>query len=149
MTTTPNIFWDKDNQFPHGTIKEFEYWNLEVSYRQHTLGSFIIFSKIPGVTSITELQNEALIELRTVMKEIELALSNSTLFQPLRINYLQLGNSLKHLHFHGIPRYAQTKTFNNRDWQDPNPNHPPVWTFTNETSDTVITIREEIQKHIR
>lgn len=55
-------------------------------------------------------------ELLLVMREMESALGRA--FGPDRFNYMQLGNQLKRLHFHGFPRYATPRTCIGRTWTD-------------------------------
>ena len=50
-------FWDKNNNYSSGTLKEYDFWVLEVSYRQHTFGNFIVFCKRYGVEKISELHD--------------------------------------------------------------------------------------------
>lgn len=40
-----NIIWDPSSLFTGAVIKEYQYWVLELSYNQHTLGSYILFCK--------------------------------------------------------------------------------------------------------
>ena len=51
-------FWDKNNNYAGGTLKEYAFWVLEVSYKQHTFGNFIVFCKRQGVEKISELLDE-------------------------------------------------------------------------------------------
>ena len=63
-----NRFYDKENRYGDAFLKEYKHWIWEVSYRQHTLGSFIIFSKNSKIEKISELNEEEIIELKEVMK---------------------------------------------------------------------------------
>lgn len=120
--------WDPNNQFPEGHIKRFKYWSFEVSYRQHTLGSFLILLNRKA-QKISDLTSTELISLGKVMKFAEKILTKT--FKPDHFNYLQLGNSTHHLHFHGIPRYQTKRFFNKKNWIDKNFNLPPVWSYKN------------------
>ncbi|MBI2420496.1 MAG: HIT family protein [Candidatus Levybacteria bacterium] len=138
--------WDPQGKYKDGFLKTYKYWILEISFRQHTLGSFIIFAK-RKIERISELENAELIELGEVMKEIEDVVKKQ--FRADRFNYLQLGNALHHLHFHGIPRYASSRKFGGRIWIDKSYGHPPVWKKTETNKKLVIKIKEEIQKKLR
>lgn len=139
-------FWDPQRKYKDGILKEYKYWSLDVSFRQHTLGCFIIFAK-RKVQKISELKEPEIIELTETMKEIEQALSET--FKPDRFNYLQLGNELHHLHFHGIPRYSSPRNFSGKKWIDKAWGMPHVWSKTETKRDLVMKIKEEILKKLR
>ena len=120
---------------------------MEVSYRQHTLGCYIIFAK-REIERISQLTTEEIDELKDVMKNIENALMKIIEFKPDRFNYLQLGNFLHHLHFHGIPRYKSQRSFNGQEWIDSTWGQPPVWSETKVGDEIVIKLRELIKKHL-
>src|SRR5258708_5990847 len=107
--------WDPEQKYTEGQIKDYKYWALEVSYRQHTFGNYIIFAK-EKVERISELSTQALLELPIVIKEIENALSINDTFKPDRYNYWQMGNQLHRLHFHGFPRYISSREFAGQQW---------------------------------
>ena len=100
--------WDKNNKYTGAFLKEYTHWILEVSYSQHTLGSFIIFAK-RSIEKISELESNELLELKTVMCEVENVMGRIDKLKPDRFNYMQLGNALHHLHIHGIPRYKKPR----------------------------------------
>lgn len=139
--------WDKDNKYPAGYVKSFKNWSFEISYRQHTLGSFIIFSN-KYHESISELSKREITELPSVTKYIEKLYSQIPLLNPDKFNYFQMGNNLKHLHFHGIPRYKRPRTFINKTWIDKTFGHPPMWSMKDESDKTVGDIKTFIISHI-
>lgn len=134
--------WDPEGKYIEFFVKEYRYWVLDISARQHTLGCFIIFAK-RGVEKISELSNDEIIELRLVMKEFENTLSNMKDFKPDRYNYLQMDNSLHHLHFHAIPRYATVRRFLNKEWSDDTFGHPPVWSKVQTDMEVILKIKDE------
>ena len=79
MIAVVDRFWDEDNRYVEGFLKEYSHWVLEVSYGQHTLGSYIIFAK-SRVERISELRLQDADELIYVMGEMETALSKT--FKP-------------------------------------------------------------------
>ena len=143
-----NRFWDKENKYSKSVLKEYNHWVIEVSYRQHTLGSFIIFCKREGIEKISELNQDEFIELGKVMKEIENALSDIDVFRPDRFNYLQMGNKLHGLHFHGIPRYSEPRMFNDQKWVDKSYGNVPIWSKNDVDHDIVEKIKETIKPHL-
>lgn len=133
--------WDPENKYECGFLKEYKYWAVELSFRQHTLGCFIIFSK-RKIEKISDLENEEMIELKSVIKKVESAFSNIDIFKPDRFNYLQLGNALHHLHFHGIPRYSSARNFNGKIWVDNAFGHPPAWSKEEVDKNLIKKIKE-------
>ncbi|OGH77490.1 MAG: hypothetical protein A2301_01645 [Candidatus Magasanikbacteria bacterium RIFOXYB2_FULL_40_13] len=142
-----NRFWDKNNKYTEGFLKEYKHWVLEVSYRQHTLGCYIIFAKRP-VEKISELENQEINELKDVMGEIETTLLKIDMFKPDRFNYWQMGNALHSLHFHGIPRYESSRNFNGKEWADKTWGSVPIWSKNDEKHDVVAKIREAIKPYL-
>lgn len=140
---TPNRFWDKEGKFEAGFLKEYQHWVLELSFRQHTLGCYILFCKRP-TEKMSNLTSEELLELINVMKEMEKLLKNLDGFKPDRFNYLQLGNNWNQLHLHGVPRYAKPRTFAGKEWVDTTYGNPPTWVFEYEDTKTVEIIKRAI-----
>lgn len=141
---TDRSLWDTKNKYTEGLLKEYNHWVLEVSYRQHTLGSYIIFAK-RSVEKISELKTEEINELKDVMNEIETNLSKIDIFKPDRFNYLQLGNKYHHLHFHGIPRYNSPRSFNGKEWVDETPGSVPIWSHEDVGHELVSKLRDAIK----
>jgi len=135
--------WDKNNKYTEGFLKEYNHWVLEVSYRQHTLGCYIIFAK-RSVEKISELKTEEIDELKDVMAEIEDTLSKIDIFKPDRFNYLQLGNDVHQLHFHAIPRYNLPRSFDEREWVDKTPGSVPIWSHGDAGHELVAKLRDTI-----
>ncbi len=133
--------WDKAGKYKDGFVKEYTHWALEVSFCQHTLGCFIIFAK-RDVERISDLFDDEIIELKTVMKEYESTFMSIANFKPDRFNYLQMGNALHHLHIHAIPRYLKTREFFGREWKDETFGHPPVWSKTEVDKELVLKLKE-------
>lgn len=139
--------WDKENKYLGGLVKEFDHWVWEVSYRQHTLGCFILFAK-RSVERISELRPKELISLGGVMREVEDALSKIKVFRPDRFNYWQMGNGLPHLHFHGFPRYEKPRYFDGKKWIDKTWGTVPMWLRKDVSRSLVEKIKEEIVFHL-
>lgn len=142
-----NRIWDPEGKYEGALLKEFKHWAIEVSFRQHTLGCFIIFAR-RKVERISDLTTEEASELSHVMKEIETALSSSSTFDPDRFNYLQMGNTLHHLHFHGIPRYKKERSFDGKMWKDETYGHPPIWVKDEVSAELVIKLKDSIKKSL-
>lgn len=133
--------WDPENKFHEGLVKKYKYWTFEVSYRQHTLGSFLIILNRQA-EKISDLTKEELVSLGKIMKIAEKAVGKT--FKPDRYNYLQLGNGIKHLHFHGIPRYKTERIFDGVKYVDENFGLPPIWSYENVQHELVAKIKMAI-----
>jgi diadenosine tetraphosphate (Ap4A) HIT family hydrolase len=138
-----------EEKYSEGVLKEYSHWTLTISFRQTTLGSFIILAK-RTLEQFSELKDEELIELRRVMKDIEKALQQAPDFKPDRLNYLQLGNSLHQLHFHGIPRYATPRRFAGQEWVDTRYGTPPQIVTKNEEAEVELVrqIKSALEPYI-
>ena len=53
-----------------------------------------------------------------------------------------------HLHFHVIPRYSKTKTFNNNQWKDKSWPYPHDLIAKEVDDDTLFLIKEELRNNI-
>lgn len=134
--------------YRNGDLKEYQFWLLAVSFRQHTLGSAVLIAK-RDIEKISDLTTEELIEMRSVMQEYETALMKAEHCRPDRFNYLQLGNSYKQLHFHCIPRYATKRTFLGRVWEDTTYGRPPIFVKKDEelSVEAVVRVKEYLLKY--
>ncbi|MEM3088542.1 MAG: hypothetical protein QXP20_05465 [Candidatus Bathyarchaeia archaeon] len=139
--------WDKLGRFPAGYVQSFAHWTFEISYRQHTLGSFIIFSN-KYHESISELSEDEIKELPQVMRYIENLYRRIPELKPDKFNYWQMGNKLKHLHFHGIPRYKKPRKFPGKIWEDATFGDPPIWSHKDESDKLVGLIRKLVVSYI-
>lgn len=104
-----------NNEQNYSYLKEYQHWHVRVAPCQHTLGAMIISTKrhTVGLSTVTR---DELLELQEIQKELERALT--TLFQPDRFNYIQMGNVVTHLHLHLVPRYREPRTFAGKQWED-------------------------------
>ncbi len=60
-----------------------------------------------------------------------------------------MGNKVHSLHIHGIPRFDSEKTFLGKFWRDKDFKVPPVWTYEEQSKNTVMAIRDEIKKFLK
>lgn len=91
--------------YPGTLIREYEHWLVLLREPQATLGSLILCAKA-DVTEFSALPKGAFVEMDEVITEIEQALN--TAFSYDKINYLMLMMVDPNVHFHVIPRYAET-----------------------------------------
>lgn len=126
-------------------LKEFPHWHVRVAPCQHTLGAMIISTKrhTVGLSAVTR---EELLELHDIQKELERTLT--TLFQPDRFNYIQMGNVVTHLHLHLVPRYSNPRSFAGKQWEDrafvDTPGQAPPLKQEKDTEEVITKIKREV-----
>ncbi len=101
--------------YPTNMVADFGEWIVLVRPKQVTLGSVVIAAAHPA-TSFADLPPLHFTTLGPVMSRVETALK--TLFHCDKVNYLALMMVDPHVHFHVIPRFAQTATFAGQSFAD-------------------------------
>lgn len=139
--------WDPEDKFFAGELKEYRHWFLEVNYQQPTLGCYLILAR-RDVEMLADLRPAELVDLGDVTKDIRHALAASSKFRPDWVNHLQLGNGMRHLHFHGIPRYEKPRAFAGRTWVDSGYGGLVVPAKRDESHDLVLTIRDALIQYL-
>lgn len=107
--------------YPDSVIHEYNSWIILLRPQQVTLGSLVLACK-GEYESLADVPADIYAELSTVTSHIEHTLSK--LFKYDRINYLLLMMRDKYVHFHVLPRYANTRncldmTFVDKTWPMP------------------------------
>ena len=102
--------------YPVTLINEYESWVVLLRPQQATLGALVLVCKEDAV-SFAEISPAAFTELQRVVSDIETGLSTFRPFQ--KINYLMLMMVDPDVHFHVVPRYDVTQSFNGVDFPDP------------------------------
>ena len=129
-------------------LKEYTHWKLLVRNRSTTLGNCVAITK-KHHESFSDVTPEEMKEFSLVVKDIERALRNA--FQFDLMNYLMLMMKDKHTHFHIIPRYASSRTFNRVEWTDadwPGASKIIGQIRTDISLEYLQTVKEEIKKYI-
>lgn len=83
------------------------------------------------------------------MRIIEEGLRKNAMFEPDHFNYWQMGNGMPFLHFHGMPRYRESRHYTHdnappREWQDATWGHPPVWTREMISRELMDSLRKDM-----
>lgn len=111
----PNATMEKFG-YPETLIRDYEHWCVLLRPAQATLGALVLVCK-DAAEVFSDISPEAFAELRQVTKDIEHSL---LAFRPYRkINYLMLMMVDKDVHFHVLPRYDETQSFEGADYPDP------------------------------
>lgn len=97
-------------------IKEYQHWDVFIKINQTYLGACIIWCKREDALDLTDATMEEREELFLILKKIKQAIIKA--FQPDWFNYSFLGNELRHLHCHLIPRYANPKELEGIKFED-------------------------------
>ena len=111
--------------YPITLIKEYKNWVVLLRPKQVTIGSLIIICKENAISLPTVSEN-AFFEFHSVLQDVERLLKDQ--FNPDKINYLALMMVDNHVHFHVIPRYADSIKVNNVFYDDKHWPNPPVLT---------------------
>lgn len=99
------------------TIYEGNYWRIVLNPNQYYLGRSMIILKrhLEDPLEISENELMELISLTRMFVEVL-----KKLFQPDLFNYAILGNIVKHIHLHVIPRYRNERFFEGMKFVDEN-----------------------------
>jgi diadenosine tetraphosphate (Ap4A) HIT family hydrolase len=101
--------------YPGTLLRELDHWVILLRPEQVTLGSLVLAAK-GEATAYSALSPEAFAEQGEAVRLIERALGAFTGFD--KINYLMLMMVDPNPHFHVIPRYSETRSWNGIDFPD-------------------------------
>jgi diadenosine tetraphosphate (Ap4A) HIT family hydrolase len=128
--------------YPATLIKEFDYWLVLLRPAQVTLGSLVLAAK-SDATAYSDLLPAAFAEQAYVVVAIEHALASFVSFE--RINYLMLMMVDREVHFHVIPRYCETRTWDGLEFPDPGwPKQPRLESAVSLDADQIERLATEI-----
>jgi diadenosine tetraphosphate (Ap4A) HIT family hydrolase len=102
--------------FSKTLIKEYKYWSIYAHGNQNYLGRCVVWCKREDALDLADATKEEQEELFLVLQDLRKAVS--AVFQPDWFNYAFLGNEMRHLHGHFIPRYAKPKVFMGTSFED-------------------------------
>ncbi len=108
--------------WPATLVAEFDHWLVLLRPAQPTLGSLVLAAK-SDATAYGELTRAAFAEQADAVAAIERALAAFTGFE--KINYLMLMMVDPNVHFHVVPRYSETRSWNGIDFPDAGWPGPP------------------------
>ncbi|WP_236024662.1 HIT family protein [Arenibaculum pallidiluteum] len=100
---------------PQTLVAETAHWSVLVRPQQVTLGSLVLACREP-VRAFGEVSPGAFAELQPVVSALEALLSGFVAYE--RINYLMLMMVDPDVHFHVIPRYQGTRSFEGTAFPD-------------------------------
>jgi len=133
--------------YPATLIKEFDHWLVLLRPTQVTLGSLVLAAK-SDANAYGDLPREAFAEQSAVVAAIERALAAFTAYE--KINYLMLMMVDPHVHFHVIPRYAGTRSWNGAEFPDAGwPGPPQLATAVALTGEQITALVTELMLNFR
>ena len=115
--------------YPNTLIREFRHWVVLLRPQQATLGALVVICK-DQATTFSMISPEAFVELKDVTTVLENGLKQS--FSYKKINYLMLMMVDPDVHFHVLPRYAETEVFEGNVFYDKGWPGPPDLSYVNE-----------------
>ena len=131
--------------YPDSLIKEYDNWVLLLRPQQATLGALVLICK-DNVDALSKISLKAFSELKEISSAIELHLK--VCFSYDKINYLMLMMVDNDVHFHILPRYAQSRIFDEIIFNDFGWPGPPDLTQNNETGETLDqSLQQKLQNH--
>jgi diadenosine tetraphosphate (Ap4A) HIT family hydrolase len=116
--------------YPETLIMEYEHWALVLRPQQATLGALVLICKNEA-EAFSRINAAAFSELKEITTAIENHLKQC--FSYDKINYLMLMMVDHDVHFHVLPRYAATRVFGQKEFNDPGWPGPPDLSYSNET----------------
>ncbi len=107
--------------YPDALVRDYAQWCVLLRPAQVTLGALVLIAK-SEVRAFSDLDEAAFAELGPVVRDIEVCLREFSKFE--KINYLMLMMVDPNVHFHVLPRYSGTRTFDSivcedRGWPGP------------------------------
>ena len=101
--------------YPATLLREFDHWLVLLRPAQATLGALVLAAKSEA-TAFADLPASAFAELHIAIGAIERGLAAFRAFE--RINYLMLMMVDRQVHFHVLPRYSETQSWDGVDFPD-------------------------------
>ena len=129
--------------YPDSLVHEFEHWAVLVRPAQVTLGSLVLAAR-SGAPAYSDLPPEAFAEQGIAIRRIESALGEFCNYE--RINYLMLMMVDREVHFHVIPRYSGSRTWEGIEFPDSGWPGPPQLKLAVELNSPQLTsIRDQLK----
>ena len=123
--------------FSKNLIKEYKYWQIYINANQSYLGRCVVYCKRPNALDLADATPEEQQELFVVLHDLREA--TKKVFQADWFNYFFLGNVMRHLHGHFLPRYEKPKTFMGITFNDELYGHYP-----NDNDDYTVAVPQEV-----
>lgn len=123
MNVNGCIFCDAQVLNGPNFIIDFGNWTLIANQYQYLLGVCMLIHK-EHIEGLSSLSKDEIVEAHANLIRVEQSIKEA--FSPDWFNYLQTNNSVRHLHFHIIPRYQNPAWLNGEKFVDDNFNGMPI-----------------------
>ncbi len=131
--------------YPDTVIKSYAHWSVLLRPQQVTLGSLVLANH-GQAQAFSELKDESMTELSTVVKDIESALTRC--FKYDKINYLMLMMVDPEVHFHVLPRYKDAQEFQSNRFVDSAwPGPPDLGNVVEITTSQLNALQQHLISH--
>ena len=128
-------------------IKSYKYWEVNIHENQSYLGRLVVWCKREDALDLTEATKEEQKELFIILNDLRKAINKT--FKPDWLNHAFLGNEMRHLHCHFIPRYAKPVEFMGVKFEDKHWGHNYRTDHDFKTPKKVLSaIQDKIKKAI-
>lgn len=128
-------------------IKDYKYWAVYIHENQSYLGRCVVWCKRDSAEDLSEATPAEQAELFLVLNELKETLAKT--FKPDWLNYSFLGNAMRHLHGHFVPRYSSKREFMGVIFEDKLWGHNYKTDHDFKTSEEVLnSIKERIKSVI-
>lgn len=114
LSSQPNATMTKFG-YPQTLIRDYRRWVVLLRPHQATLGALVLICK-DAAEAFSDISADAFAELQQVVGDIETGLGRFRPYQ--KINYLMLMMVDRDVHFHVLPRYETTQTFEGMEFPD-------------------------------
>ena len=128
--------------WPETKIADYEHWTVLVRPKQVTLGAMVLVAK-GEQTDFASSPLDAFRELSQVISDIEHAAKSTYNYD--RINYLMLMMVDPHVHFHVLPRYADTQIVHDVEFPDAGWPGPPDLSSGTSDKSLIELVRTELE----
>lgn len=129
--------------YPDTLIKEYEHWVVLLRPQQATLGALVLICK-EDADALSKISVDAFSELKEITTVLESSLKGCFTYD--KINYLMLMMVDSDVHFHVLPRYADSRIWERAEFTDSGWPGSPALGQTNEVDDAV---KQQIQKTLK
>ena len=136
-TSTDLIKSVKNDDFSKYLVKDYRHWSVYVNQNQGYLGRCIVWCKRESALDLTHITKAEQNELHDILKLLVRATTNA--FHSDWYNYAFLGNEIRHLHCHFIPRYSSSRTFQGMVFED------KLWGKNYQTAKNFVTPPEILE----
>jgi diadenosine tetraphosphate (Ap4A) HIT family hydrolase len=127
------------------TIHETEFWVWSLRPVQATLGAGVLSAKRHHAR-LSDLEEAEFSDMHSVVQTIEGTLDQT--FKLDGLNYLMLMMVDKHVHYHVLPRYADTAYFEGMSFPDPGWPGPPVLDVDATATETLNLILSQMKSNL-